>query len=244
MKSMKPKKPFTKEDFEKGLMLLGYLLPSSAEDIRDKEALAKFEKEKAASNKKSYFSRVVLAAEIIARLYKEITMGRVKFQKLVYLCECAAEMELIHRYQKQAAGPFDSRFMHSIDRELKKNKWFDSKKVISGNITRTVYFPMENAAGYKEYYKNYFGTKDQNIQYVIELFQTQDSKATELAATVHYCLAELTDDGQPVASQQLLENFYKWSSEKSKFTSTEVLKSAKWLKEKGLTNIEVDISTK
>jgi len=244
MKSMKPKKPFTQEDFEKGLMLLGYLLPSSAEDVKDKGALAKFEKEKAANNKKSYFSRVVLAAEIIARLYKEHTMGRVKFQKLVYLCECAADMDLTNRYQKQAAGPFDNKFMHSVDKELKTNKWFEPKKVNSGTYNRTVYEPMEHSDGYKEYYQRYFGAKDQNIQYVIELFRSLDTKATELAATVHYCLAELAPQGQPVPLQQLLDDFYKWSPEKSNFTSSAVLISAQWLKEKGLTDIEVDVPVK
>jgi len=240
MKSMKPKKPFTQEDFEKGLMLLGYLLPISAEDVKDKEALAEFEKDQAAQNKKSYFSRVVLAAEILANLYRERSLGRVKFQKLVYLCECAADMDLTHRYQKQTAGPFDNKFMHSVDKELKTNKWFAPKKVNSGTITRTIYEPLEHPDGYKEYYQRYFDAKDQNIQYVIELFRSIDTKTTELAATVHYCLAELTVNGQPVPLQQLLDDFYKWSPEKSKFSSSDVLKSAHWLKEKGLTQIDVD----
>ena len=239
---MKPKQPFTPEDFEKGLILLGYLLPTSEEDIEDKEALAKLEKEQAEQNRKTYFQRVVLGAEILTKLHQEPSLGRVKFQKLVYLCECAADMDLVHRYQKQTAGPFDNKFMHSIDKELKKNKWFESGKVISGKYTRTVYAPMEKADAYKEYYQRYFASRDENIQYVIDLFRKQDTNDTELAATVHYCLYELAAKTKRVTLKHLLDAFYKWSPAKERFTATQVLLSARWLKEKGLTDVEVDDS--
>jgi len=244
MKSMKPKQPFTQEDFEKGLMLLGYLLPASAEDVNDMEALSKFAKEQAEQNRKNYFNRVVLAAEILTKLHQEPTMGRIKFQKLVYLCECAAEMDFIHRYQKQTAGPFDGKFMHSIDKELKTKKWFGCKKVTSGKYTRTVYEPMEKADAYKEYYQRYFAKQDQKIQYVIGLFRKQDTDHTELAATVHYCLSALAGQDKLVTSQTLLDDFYKWSPAKSRFTASQILQSAQWLKEKGLTDVDVEASGK
>jgi hypothetical protein len=239
MKSMKPKRPFTQEDFEKGLMLLGLLLPSSEQDVKEKEALEQFEKEQGTEKQQRYFQRVVLAAEIVGKLYTEPTLGRVKFQKLVYLCEYAADMELAHRYQKQTAGPFDHKFMHSVDEELKRNKWFESKVVSSGEIKRTVYQPMSNADGYKGYYNSYFGQLDESIQHVIHLFRRQSTDKTELAATVHFCLCELATTGQPVSQSALIKLFYNWSKAKSKFSEQAVLESAKWLKQNGLTDIEI-----
>jgi uncharacterized protein YwgA len=239
MKSMKPKRPFTQEDFEKGLMLLGLLLPSSEQDVKEKEALEQFEKEQGTEKQQRYFQRVVLAAEIVGKLYTEPTLGRVKFQKLVYLCEYAADMELAHRYQKQTAGPFDHKFMHSVDEELKRNKWFESKVISSGEIKRTVYQPMSNADGYKGYYNSYFGQLDESIQHVIHLFRRQSTDKTELAATVHFCLCELATTGQPVSQSALIKLFYNWSKAKSKFSEQAVLESAKWLKQNGLTDIEI-----
>lgn len=239
MKSMKPKKPFTMEDFEKGLMLLGYILPSSEQELKELEALEQFEKEQAIERQQTHFRRVVLAAEIVGKLYSEPTMGRVKFQKLVYLCEYAAEMELAHRYQKQAAGPFDHKFMHSVHLEFKKLKWFETKIVTSGDYKRTVYQPMSNVEGYKGYYNSYFGQLDDSIQHVIQLFRKQSTEKTELAATVHYCLCELEANGHPITLAALIKLFYDWSKAKSKFSEQDVLESARWLKQNGLTDIEV-----
>jgi hypothetical protein len=241
MKSMKPKKPFTQEDFEKGLMLLGLLLPSTEQDVQEKEALEQFEKEQGREKQQSHFRRVVLAAEIVSKLYSEPTMGRVKFQKLVYLCEYAAELELAHRYQKQTAGPFDNKFMHSVDKELKGNKWFESKLISSGDIRRTVYQPMSNAEGYKGYYNSYFGKLDDSIQLVIQLFRKQSTDKTELAATVHYCLCELASTGRLVSQAALVKLFFDWSKAKSKFSEQAVVESAHWLKENGLTDIEISV---
>jgi uncharacterized protein YwgA len=239
MKSINPKQPFTEEDFEKGLMLLGYLLPSSMDDIQDKETLNQFEKEQLEQNRKNYFKRVVLAAEILDKLHQEPTLGRVKFQKLVYLCEHAANLDFIYRYQKQTAGPFDNKFMHSIDKELKSKKWFECKKSSSGKYTRSEYIRMEYAEGYKEYYQRYFSNQDRQIQYVLELFRRQDTSKTELAATVHYCLTELSILQKPVPIQELLEDFYKWSPAKSRFSIDQIQQTALWLKEMGLIESEI-----
>ena len=239
MKAMKPKKPFTHEDFEKGLMLLGYLMPSSEQELKEKEALEQFEKEQGKEKQQTHFRRVVLAAEIIGKLYTEPTMGRVKFQKLEYLCEYAAEMDLAHRYQKQAAGPFDRKFMHSVHQELAKQKWFESKDVMSGEYKRTVYQPMSNAEGYKSFYQTYFGLVDDSIQHVITLFRKKDTHKTELAATVHYCLRELHEKGQALTKASLISLFYAWSKTKKKFTEQEILDSAHWLKQNGLIDVEI-----
>lgn len=71
----------------------------------------------------------MLVAEIASELCKEITFGWIKFQKLVYLCEHAAHMNLESRDSKQADGPFDNKFMHSIEHEFKKQNWLAVEKV-------------------------------------------------------------------------------------------------------------------
>ncbi len=241
MKSTKPKKRFTSEDLEKGLMLAGYLLPANVRELKEREAVEQFEKAEAEERKQTYFKRVVLAAEIAAQLRDEPTFGRVKFQKLVYLCEFAAHMNLANRYQKQTAGPFDNKFMHTIAAEFKRNKWFEVQEVVSNNIKRSKYVPLENVDGYKGYYERYFGSTDDSIQHVIQLFRKLDTARTELAATAHACILELAHKNRPVTRQELIDLFYGWSSAKSKFSENDIIGSANWLKENGLIDVEVSI---
>ena len=235
MKSTKSEKSlFSMEDLEKGLMLAGYIMPGSISELNEREALEDFEKQSKDSSKNVYFRRVVLAAEIASKLHSEPSLGRVKFQKLVYLCEHAAEMDLGSRYKKQAAGPFDNKFMHTIDKEFKKNKWFLVQKQEDKSITRYRYIPLEKAEGYKAYYDNYFSRDNEKIQFIIELFRKKNTEYTELATTVFACFKELSGKGQKITKDALLQLFYNWSESKKRFTEKEVLDSFKWLAENGL----------
>lgn len=234
MKSTKDENvTFSMADFEKGLMLAGYLMPRSVAELNEREALEKYEEELKGKKQNVYFKRVVLAAEIAHQLHNEPSLGRVKFQKLVYLCEHAAEMNLDNRYKKMAAGPFDNKFMHSIDKELANNKWYFVRKISENNRTRYKYEPLENADGFKKYYDSYFQNEKDHIQYIIDLFRTLRTDDTELAATVFACVKELSAKNL-LTKEELLKLFYNWSKEKSKFSEVRVIQSIKWLKEKGL----------
>jgi len=234
MKSIKTEKNFSFEDFEKGLMLAGYVMPSSIHELNEREELEKYEKELQSKPKNIYFKRVVLAAEIASKLYMESTLGRVKFQKLVYLCEHVAKMNLIDRYTKQTAGPFDNKFMHTIDNEFKSQKWFSVDKLEEGNITRYKYTKLENSENYKKYYENYFSNENDKIQFIIELFRKRDTRYTELSATVFACYHELSFKNEKINKKELVMLFYNWSPEKKKFSEKEISDNLNWLNENGL----------
>ena len=225
---------FSMDDFEKGLMLAGYIMPSSVTEIIEREKLAEYEAQLASQSKNIYFKRAVLAAEIAAQLHNEFAFGRVKFQKLVYMCEHAAHMNLEHRYQKQAAGPFDNKFMHTIDKEFKKQKWFSVEKVIDNNISRYKYTPLENIENYKRYYDNYYKHLDDSIQFIIELFRKKKTDFTELATTVFACYLELKENHTAIPKDLLLKLFYDWSEKKKRFPENEVIDSYHWLQNNGL----------
>lgn len=225
---------FTQEDFEKGLMLAGYIMPKSVKEFEERETLHIYEAETRNKQKNLYFKRVVLAAEIAYKLNQEPSLGRIKFQKLVYLCEHAAEMNLENRYLKQAAGPFDNKFMHSIAKEFEKNKWFEVKKEVTQNFTRHKYVPLENAEGYKRYYENYFKEENEKIQYIIELFRNINTDNTELATTIFACYLELKSQKTEFTWESLIKLFYDWSDKKKRFPERDVLASFEWLQKRGL----------
>ncbi|OQX75276.1 MAG: hypothetical protein B6D64_11935 [Bacteroidetes bacterium 4484_276] len=101
--------------------------------------------------KQIYFRRVVLAAEIASKLHNQPTFGHVKFQKLVYLCEQISKMNLHSNYSKQAAGPYDRKFIHSIDSELNRQKWFNIKQETVDGYKKFTYTPSVNLQKAKKY---------------------------------------------------------------------------------------------
>ena len=236
MKSTKnKKKSFTMEDFEQGLMLAGLVTPSSSKELYEREILEEFElleAKKLPAKENTFFRRVTLAAEIASQMHEEPTFGRIKFQKLVYLCEHAASMELNNRYIKQAAGPFDNKFMHSIEAQFTKNKWFKIVKKQDGKFNRSVYVPLEKVDDYKKFYCAYFKTHLEKIQYVIDLFKKLKTDTTEIAATLYACIIELNEESEPINEVSLLEKFYAWSEAKSRFERKDVVNTWYWMIEK------------
>lgn len=236
MKSTKNKnQSFSIEDFEQGLILAGLVTPSSSKEQHELELLVEYE----SSNLKSplpkdntFFKRVTLAAEIVSQLHGEPTFGRIKFQKLVFLCEHAASMELTSRYSKQVAGPFDNKFMHSIEKQFTKNNWFKVEKIQNGKYNRSVYIPLENINDYKKFYNGYFSTHTEKIQYIIDLFRTSKTDTTEIAATLYACIIELLTENSSITEENILTKFYGWSDAKTRFDRKNVLEILSWMKSK------------
>lgn len=231
------KREFSMDDFEKGLMLAGLVLPGSVAELNDRQALEDYEKRLKTEKGKTYFKRVVLAAEIAFQLHNELTFGRVKFQKLVYLCEHAANMNLETHYSKQVAGPFDNKFMHSIEIEFKKHKWFEVEKINDGFFHRSVYKPLALVDTYRPYFQSYFKDDSWKIQHVIDLFKSAKTDKTEIAATLYACYLELIEHSGSFTFNDLSCKFYEWSEKKTRFDTELVQSTWEWMLEKGLASV-------
>tara|TARA_R110002167_G_scaffold88_4_gene608 strand:+ start:2239 stop:2958 length:720 start_codon:yes stop_codon:yes gene_type:complete len=235
MKSNNNKKStFTIEDFEKGLLLAGYITPHTENELIELEALKEYDKKVAKERSIIYFKRTVLAAEIVNSLKEEFTFGRVKFQKLVYLCEHACNMNLQSRYAKFAAGPFDNNFMHSINQEFEKQKWFNIVIDKSNGYNKPVYSASSNIEKYKDYYSKYFLDQNEAIQKIIELFRKTKTREVELVATIYFCLLEIKQNNQLLNRKTLVANFYKFADSKKQFSEQEINTSLDWMKVHGV----------
>jgi hypothetical protein len=181
--------------------------------------------------KNSFFKRAVLAAEIAHQLYEEKYFGHVKFQKIVYLCEQASNMNLKTSYSKQAAGPFDNKFMHTIDSEFKKQNWFKVELVDCGGYKNYKYEPLDGINKYKKYYENYFQESDEKIQWLINTFRKATTSQAELVATIYFCLNEIVDKKEIFSEELLFNRFYEWSIEKKKFEKDQIISALNWMNE-------------
>lgn len=225
---------FSLEDFEKGLMLAGLIAPAQVSDLEEHICLEEYEKQLREEKSRTYLKRAVLAAEIANELYEEPTFGRVKFQKLVYICEYVSKMNLEKRYSKQAAGPFDNKFMHSIEQEFKKQRWFEVQKIPYGNYSRSKYVPLPECNKYKTYYEWMFKDIHSAVHFIINLFRKTSTDTTEIAATLLACQIELIETNQELSNENILTLFYEWSAEKSRFSNDKVLSTLAWMKQQGI----------
>src|SRR5205085_8458483 len=133
------------------------------------------------------FKRGVLAAEIVSQLHIEPRFGRVKLQKLLYLCEYHAELQEIESdYIKAAAGPFDNRLIRSVESQLLKAKWYETIEIKeNGRVKGYKYRPLEKAGTHKTFFERYWGAKRNPIQRIINLLRTEKTKHCEIVATLY-----------------------------------------------------------
>ena len=118
-----------------------------------------------------FHRRTVLAAEIVFKLHKENTLGHLKLQKLIYLCQHSAQMNLHTNFLKQAMGPYDNRLMRSLDKKFRENQWF----TFSSN-DYLKYQPLEKVGGHREWYERYFSNELSDIDFIIEETQSGEFK--------------------------------------------------------------------
>lgn len=188
---------------------------------------------KNSSKSRNYFKRAVLAAEITSQLYKEPTFGHVKLQKLIFLCENMAGLDFNNMYSKQAAGPYDRKFMHSIDQQFQKQKWFQVTTEIKRGYTKCTYSPSLKFNDHQKYYSSIFKYKIQKIQNVIDTFRSEKTRSVELIATLFSCWKELLGTNKTADESSLVESLYNWSIEKKKYSKEEVVKAISWMNQNG-----------
>lgn len=176
-----------------------------------------------------YYRRTVLAAEIVWQLHKEPTLGHLKLQKLIYLCQKSADMQLPTNFLRQAMGPYDNRLMRSIDKQLKEKKWFEYKKE---EVFK--YQPLEKAGQHHNDFIKYFSAESESIQFIIDRFKTIKSDIVEIVATLYACMDNMLNENVIFSEALLFQRFYEWSEEKKKFSEKEVERVFSRMKETGI----------
>jgi type I restriction enzyme S subunit len=176
-----------------------------------------------------YYRRTVLAAEIVWQLHKEPTLGHLKLQKLIYLCQKSADMQLPTNFLRQAMGPYDNRLMRSIDKQLKEKKWFEYKKE---QVLK--YQPLEKAGQHHNDFIKYFSAESESIQFIIDRFKTIKSDIVEIVATLYACMDNMLNENVIFSEALLFQRFYEWSEEKKKFSEKEVERVFSRMKDTGI----------
>ncbi len=180
------------------------------------------------------FKRAVLAAEIVYQLHEVQRFGRVKLQKLLYLCEYHAELpEIESNYIKAAAGPFDSRLIHSVESQMLKAKWYETIEVKeNGKVKGHKYRPLEKAGNHQDLFERYWGSKRDSIQRIINLLRTKKTKHCEIVATLYAAWNDFMLKGKAITDKAILsEVLDNWHQDKRKIPKEEWLEGLDWLRD-------------
>lgn len=176
------------------------------------------------------YAALLLAAEIIWQLNQKKTLGHIKLQKLIYLCNRTQQMNLPVSFLKQAMGPYDPQLQRYLDQELKAREWFQYNEE-----EPLKYKMLKNAGGHKADYKKYFAGKTEEIDHLVQLFENSRSAQIEIVATLFWCWDEMLTNNQLVNDAALLADFYKWSEFKGKYAVEKVIDALRWMEGQGIT---------
>jgi hypothetical protein len=176
------------------------------------------------------FPRIVLTAEILDRLHHDPHFGRVKLQKVLYLCEHHLIMDLQGSYWRQAAGPLDNRMLHAVGKQLERQKWFAPLK----NGWGTRYVPLEKTGGHRKYFDNYWADYREGLDSLLELMRPFNTEQSEIVATLFAAWNDLVIAGRPFSDEDILHEVRIWHESKERFDEDRLRRALKWMRDQGL----------
>lgn len=177
-----------------------------------------------------HFRRSVLAAEIADRLCDEPTFGHVKMEKILFLSERMCKIDIGSHYHRDAAGPYDNRALRSIDSQLKKQKWFEVKKIEKGNR----YVPMQNRGKHSTYFNRYYADVQETFDKIISTFKTWNTERCEIVATLYSAWEDLLQGGKSFTDADIVnEVLNNWHESKKRIPQERWLNAIEWMRNKG-----------
>jgi len=190
-----------------------------------------------------HFARALLSAEIVHRLHKEPTFGRIKHQKIFHLCEHIAQIkEIDGQYHREVAGPLDNKLIYANEAELKKQKWYCELK--RGSYGHS-YEPMDKAGAHQKYVEDYWPEKLPVVQKLVEMMRSWDTDRCEIFCTAYAAWNDIIIWGkEPTEAAILHEILVCWNDSKKRFAAERWIKAVKWMKEKGYAPTGFGRSTK
>jgi type I restriction enzyme S subunit len=179
-----------------------------------------------------HFARALWSAEIVDRLHREPTFGRIKHQKIFHLCEHIGQIvEIGGQYHREAAGPLDNRLIYANEAEMKKQKWFQT---IARKSFGHAYQPLAKAGGHRKYLERYWPDKLPIIEKLIELMRTWDTDRCEIFCTAYAAWNDLILWGKQATEANILhEILERWHDSKKRFPPERWRKAIGWMKGKG-----------
>ncbi|MEO1025540.1 MAG: restriction endonuclease subunit S [Pseudomonadota bacterium] len=179
------------------------------------------------------FKRSVLAAYIADTLCDHPTFGRVKFQKLLHLCEAHLEIqEVAGNYHRDAAGPFDTQMMRSVHSQIEKQGWISPVKGDKG----WTYARGEKVDGYRDHFNRYFGSRKEALEDLLALIAPMKTQQAEIVSTAFAAWNDLLLEGKSPSDNEIVDLILNdWTESKKKISADRWHSALVWMRDKDLT---------
>lgn len=189
------------------------------------------------------FKRLVLSAYILDNICDEPTAGRVKFEKLLYLSEYCAEIDLHSDFHRHAAGPYDPKALYSIEQQLEENKWFGRNR---DKTQSRAYVRLGKSNDYKPYVEPNLQEKQKSvIDRLIHLFRTARTIQCEIVATLYGAWNDFLIEGvQPTDDRIVNEVLTNWHKRKERIDRQRWLEALGWMRQNDIIPVGYGASTK
>jgi hypothetical protein len=230
MKSTNDKKrSFSMEDFEKGLMLAGYLAANSITEIQERESLKRYEDvtQVPPVEDKHFVKRKVLATYIINQCLNDTKFGDTKFEKLLHLSDYhAIKRNLGQAYLQKAAGPYDNTFTISYFAQIEKSQWFTRLKKGNQFVFTAGQKHIKSINTY-----NFFSAEElQRVRNIISYFKKYDYEQPEIVSTLYAVWNNRIIRQQNISDDLLIEDFYNWDEQKKKYEKSRLQNALEWMR--------------
>jgi type I restriction enzyme S subunit len=206
--------------------------PVAIYEKTEKKIIEKVKKAKPTAiklNPVDVYKRTLLAAEIVFQLKDTYTLGHLKLQKMLFLCQELENMALPMNFLKQAMGPYDNQLARSLDKQFVEKKWFEYQKEASLKFK-----PLENCGKHRGDFNKYFEDQLEGINYLIKKFTIFTSTQIEAVATLYACWKEAIENKELINDKLIITKFYNWSREKEKFKEENLVKALAWMRKNGI----------
>lgn len=108
--------------------------------------------------------------------------------------------------------------------------WFRQETKVSLNR----FVPGDNVGKLLKEFPKYFRDRGKEIRFVLQLFQGKTLEESELIATLYAVWNDRIIRKEPTDISLLIDDVYKWSEKKAKYSSEEITAMQLWMIEKGL----------
>lgn len=176
----------------------------------------------------------ILASYIIQELHTP-DFGRTKLQKILHLAEYHCRLETPLQYYKKTAGPYSKNLENNIEKLLKRNKLYDSKKeeLKNSDKSKVNYIPLSGAKQINSFFTTEFKDQKEGIDNLLKKFNDKPMEFCEMISTMYAVWNNRLIKGEIIDNEELKKDFLAWDPQKIKFLD-KLDYSIEWIKKEGL----------
>jgi type I restriction enzyme S subunit len=175
-----------------------------------------------------YQQRKILANYILSQSAIDLSLGKVKFEKLLHLSEYHIVKEQQHQqYEQHAAGPLDAKFTYRFFKEAESEGIISFKK--QGALQQIVVNKKAIAGTGEQFSKE---TRSQ-IDALIQLFMGSNYEKPEIISTLYAVWNNRIIKNELITDELLKQDFLAWDPQKAKYKD-QLDKNLAWMRKEGI----------